>query len=280
MYVVTGATGNIGAELVRALAEGGQPVRAVVRDPARASLPAGVEAVTGDLNRPETLADALDGAHGMYLMPGYENLEELLALAGKAGLARVVLLSGGSAALADLGNAVSRYMTLSEQTVRESGLPWTFLRPRSFMSNALRWLPQLTTGDVVRAQFSWVRVAAVDPADIAAVAARALTGGDLDGRILDLTGPEALLPAEQVAVLAEVLDRPLVCRELDEEETRAELAATMPRAYAEAFTSFFIDGTLDESEVHPTVREVTGRPPRTFRQWAEAHADAFRTAAS
>ncbi|MEV0031916.1 NAD(P)H-binding protein [Nocardia sp. NPDC050793] len=277
MYVVTGATGNIGAELVRALAEDGQQVRAVVRDPARASLPEGVEAVTGDLNRPETLADALDGAHGMYLMPGYENLDELLALAGKSGLARVVLLSSGSAALADLGNAVSRYMTLSEQAVRESGLPWTFLRPRSFMSNALRWLPQLAAGDVVRAQFSWVRVAAVDPADIAAVAARALTGGDLDGRILDLTGPAALLPAEQVAVLAEVLDRPLVCRDLDEEETRAELTATMPRAYAEAFTSFFIDGTLDESEVHPTVREVTGRPPRTFRQWAEAHADAFRT---
>ncbi|MEV6391539.1 NAD(P)H-binding protein [Nocardia xishanensis] len=280
MYVVTGATGNIGAELVRALAADGQPVRAVVRDPARASLPEGVEAVTGDLNRPETLADALDGAQGMYLMPGYENLDDLLALAGKAGLARVVLLSSGSAALADLGNAISRYMTLSEQAVRESGLAWTFLRPRSFMSNALRWLPQLAAGDIVRAQFSWVPVAAVDPADIAAVAARALTGGELDGRILDLTGPEALLPAEQVAVLAEVLDRPLECRELDAEETRAELAASMPRAYAEAFTSFFIDGTLDESQVHPTVREVTGRPPRTFRQWAEAHADAFRNASS
>lgn len=277
MYVVTGATGNIGAELVRALAEDGQRVRAVVRDPARASLPDGVEAVTGDLNRPETLAEALDGAQGMYLMPGYEHLDELLVLAGKAGLARVVLLSGGSAALADLGNAVSRYMALSEQTVRESGLAWTFLRPRSFMSNALRWLPQLAAGDMVRAQFSGVRVAAVDPADIAAVAARALTGGDLDGRILDLTGPAALLPAEQVEILAEVLDRPLVCRELTDDETRAELAATMPRAYAEAFTSFFIDGTLDESEVHPTVREVTGREPRTFRQWAQAHADAFRT---
>ncbi|GAA5081757.1 NAD(P)H-binding protein [Nocardia iowensis] len=275
MILVTGATGNIGGELVTTLSEAGEQVRALVRDPSTATLPAGVEAVTGDLNRPETMADALDGAHALFLLPGYDNQADLLDRAKKAGVQRVALLSSASAALRNLDNAVSRYMTLSERAVRESELAWTFLRPRSFMSNALRWLPQLAVGDVVRVQFPDVRVGAIDPADIAAVAAKALTDGDLDGRILELTGPQALLPADQIAVLAAISDRPLVAEGLTTEETKAELAATMPQHYVDAFLSFFADGTLDEATLYPTVREVTGRAPRTFEQWARAHAAAF-----
>ncbi|MEV5837418.1 NAD(P)H-binding protein [Nocardia sp. NPDC052112] len=275
MILVTGATGNIGTELVAALSNSGAAVRALVRDPARAQLPAGVEAVTGDLNRPESLSEALDGVTAMFLLPGYADAPELLARAKKAGVAHIALLSGGSAALADMNNAVSAYMTQAERDVRESGLAWTFLRPRSFMSNALRWLPQLEQGDVIRAQFPDVPVAAIDPADIAAVAAVALTDSGLAGRILELTGPRALVPADQVAVLAGVLNRPLVCQGLTNAETRAELEASMPQHYVDAFWSFFVDGTLDESQVYPTVQEVTGREPRTFDQWAHEHAEAF-----
>ncbi|MEU2036955.1 NAD(P)H-binding protein [Nocardia amamiensis] len=275
MILVTGATGNVGAELVRTLSERDEQVRALVRDPAVAAFAPGVEAVTGDLNRPETLTDALDGVHGLFLLPGYNDLPDLLERAKKAGVRRVALLSGGSAALQDMDNAVSRYMTLSEQAVRESELSWTFLRPRSFMSNALRWLPQLAVGDIVRVQFPGVRVGAIDPADIAAVAATALTDGGLDGQILELTGPQALRPADQIAVLAAVLDRPLVTHDLSDEETEAELAATMPREYVDAFLQFFVDGALDEATLYPTVEQVTGRRPRTFEQWANAHAEEF-----
>jgi hypothetical protein len=63
---------------------------------------------------------------------------------------------------------------------------------------------------------------------------------------------------------------------LSNDETRAELEAGMPREYVEAFWNFYVEGTLDEATVYPTVPEVTGRPARTFAQWAEAHADAFR----
>ncbi|WP_327112699.1 NAD(P)H-binding protein [Nocardia sp. NBC_01730] len=276
MILVAGATGNIGAELVRTLSKQGVPVRALVRDQAKATLPSGVEAVTGDLNRPETLSEALDGVHGMFLLSGYNDLPDLLKRAKKAGVQRVALLSGGSAALQDLNNAVSRYMTLSERAVRASELAWTFLRPRSFMSNSLRWLPQLAVGDVVRVQFPDVRVGAIDPADIAAVAATALTDGGLDGQVLELTGPQALLPADQIAVLAAVLDRPLVAHALSNEETKAELVATMPQEYVDAFLGFFADGTLDEATLYSTVEQVIGRPPSTFAQWATAHADAFK----
>jgi len=77
------------------------------------------------------------------------------------------------------------------------------------MSNALRWLPQLSAGDVVRVPFANVRTAVVDPHDIAAVAAVALHQDGHDGRIYCPTGPQALFPADQVRVLAEVLDRDL-----------------------------------------------------------------------
>ncbi|MDQ7804284.1 NAD(P)H-binding protein [Amycolatopsis sp. A133] len=274
MYLVTGATGNVGSEVVSALAAAGAPVRALVRRP-DAELPDGAEAAVGDLNSPDGLTDALTGVEGVFLLSGYENMPGMLAQARDAGVRRIVLLSGGSAALADLDNAVSRYMTLSERAVRESGLDWTFLRPRAFMSNALRWLPQLRAGDTVRAQFPHVAAACIDPADIAAVAALALAGGH-EGLVHELTGPVAIRPAEQVEVLASVLGRDLRFVGLSDDETRAELAAAMPREYVEAFWSFYVDGTLDEATVYPTVGEVTGRPARSFAQWVEAHADAFR----
>ncbi|MDT7801191.1 MAG: hypothetical protein QOI78_4624, partial [Actinomycetota bacterium] len=120
-----------------------------------------------------------------------------------------------------------------------------------------------------------VAVACVDPFDIAAVAVQALAGGH-DGEILDLTGPAALRPADQVAVLAGVLGRDLRCVGLTNDETRAELEASMPREYVEAFWNFYVEGALDEATVHPAVPEVTGRPARTFADWAAAHADALR----
>ncbi|MEV6155234.1 NAD(P)H-binding protein [Nonomuraea sp. NPDC052129] len=276
MILVTGATGNVGSALVAALAQAGQGVRALVRDPRAATLPPGVQPVTGDLNEPGSLADALTGVRGVFLLPGYADMPGLLAQIRRAGVERVVLLSGGSAGQADMSNAVSRYMALSEQATRAAGVPWTFLRPRAFMSNALRWLPQLQAGDVVRVPFAGVAAATIDPADIAAVAALALTSDGHEGRIYELTGPDSLLPADQVAVLAKVLDRDLRCEGQPDEEARAQMEATMPVEYVDAFFSFYVDGTLDESQVLPTVQEVTGHPPRTFEQWARAHADAFR----
>jgi uncharacterized protein YbjT (DUF2867 family) len=116
-----------------------------------------------------------------------------------------------------------------------------------------------------------VRAACVDPHDIAAVAARALTTSGHENRIYELTGPESLLPAEQIAILAGVLGRNLQAIGLSDDETRAELEATMPTEYVEAFVSFYVDGTLDESQIHPDVADVTGRPARSFTQWAQAH---------
>jgi uncharacterized protein YbjT (DUF2867 family) len=185
------------------------------------------------------------------------------------------LQSSSSVPSGDMTNAVARYHILSEAAVRESGVPWTFLQPNTFMSNTLDWRSQLQAGDVVRAPFPDVPVATIDPYDVAAVAAAALTSEAHEGRSYRLSGPESLLPADRVGVLAKVLGRELRFEGQSDAEARAEMSQAMPAKYVDAFLSFFVDGTLDESAVLPTVEEVTGTPPRSFEQWAIAHADAF-----
>jgi uncharacterized protein YbjT (DUF2867 family) len=273
MIFVTGATGNVGRELVRVLAEAGEPVRALVRG--EAQLPAGAEAFVGDLNDARSLAGALDGVRAAHLLAGYDGLTELLSAMRDAGVERVTLQSSSGVPSGDMTNAVARYHILSEQAIRDSGVAWTFIQPNSFMTNALRWLPQMRAGDTIRLPFANVPIAVIDPADIAEVAAAALTTGRHEGRSYRVSGPESLLPAEQVAILANVLGRDLRFEPQSDEEARAEMSASMPSEYVDAFFSFFVDGTIDESTVLPTVEEVLGRPPRRFEDWVRAHAEAF-----
>jgi uncharacterized protein YbjT (DUF2867 family) len=276
MYLVTGATGNVGGAVVRALAGQGLPVRALVRDAARAKLPAGVTAAVGDLNDPDSLVPWLDGVEAAFVLPGYPDMPALYERLRDAGVKRAVQLSGSSAGSGDTTNAVTAMMEGSEAAARESGIAWTVMRPSAFMSNTLRWLPELKAGDVVRAPWGDIAVACIDAEDIAAVAVAAMTDGAHAGAVYRLTGERAMLPAEQLEVLGRVLGRPLRFEALTLEETRAQLEATMPEKYVHAFWDFYVDGSLDESLVLPTVEEILGRPPRTFERWAEAHAHEFR----
>jgi uncharacterized protein YbjT (DUF2867 family) len=277
VILVTGSTGNVGRELVRTLAAAGQEVRAVIRREAdRVALPPGVEGFIGDLDRPETLSPALEGVRGVHLLAGYKDMLGVLALIREAGVEHVVLQSSSAAPSGDLTNAVARYHILSEQAVRESGIAWTFLQPDSFMSNASQWAPQLRAGDVVRAPFPDIRIAMIDPYDVAAVSARSMTTSGHEGRSYRLSGPESLLPADRVAVLARVLGRDLRFEGQSNEEARAEMTRATPPEYVDAFFRFFASGDIDESQVLPTVQEVTGTPPRTFEQWVRAHEEVFR----
>jgi uncharacterized protein YbjT (DUF2867 family) len=275
VILVTGATGNAGGGVVNELLELGAEVRGLVREGAESKLPEGVEPAVGDLNDPESLSGPLEGVSAVFLLSGYDGIERSLELMRDQGVERVVLLSSSAAPTGDLDNAVARYHILSERAVSDSGLPWTFLRPNSFMSNALRWLPQLENGNVIHAPFADVPISTIHPDDLGAVAARALTTSEHEGRTYRLSGPEALRPAEQVVVLAKFSGRDLRFEAQSNEDARAEMEAAMPKAYVDAFFEFFVDGTVDETTVHPTVKEVTGRDPRTFEEWAEAHADAF-----
>jgi uncharacterized protein YbjT (DUF2867 family) len=290
--LVTGATGNVGGALVSALSAAGVRVRALVRDDAQARALADassaggvdgvdgvgrVEAVTGDLNEPESLVPALSGVRAMFLLPGYRDMPGVLDRARQAGVGHVVQLSGLSAASGDTTNAITAYMMRSEQAVTDSGLSHTIVRPSAFMSNALRWLDQLRTGDTVRTAFPDVANAVLDPTDLAAVAAAALLAPDqYAGQVLLPTGPAALRPADQVAILGTALGRPLRFEGLSDEQARKQMESDgTPEAYIAAFFDFYADGSLDESPVRDTVERITGRAPRTFADWAAANADAF-----
>ncbi|MEV4064368.1 NAD(P)H-binding protein [Nonomuraea dietziae] len=272
MFLVTGATGNVGSEVMQALRLAGAPVRALVRAPA--DLP--VEQVVGDLDRPDSLAAALAGVRGVFLLPGYRDMAGMTAELAKAGVERVVLLSSQAAVATDTTNPISAFMIASEAAVRGSGLAWTILRPAAFMSNTFRWRPQLGQGDLVRDAFGDVPIASIDPADIAAVTAKALLEPGHEGRAYSLTGPEALLPADRLRILGRALGRRLRFQALTEEEAWAQMSATTPTEYVKAFFSFYRDRTIDETTLHPTVEQVTGRPPRTFDQWATTHAWRFQ----
>jgi len=276
MYLVTGATGNVGSELVRALHAGGEAVRAIVHsNPADHVFPTGVDVRSGDLTDPSTLRDAWEGIRGVFLLPGYDQAPTFLRDARAAGVERLVLLSGGSAGSGDMSNAISAYMIASETAVRASGLSWTILRPSAFMTNALRWRDKLNAGNVLRLPFAGVRTAAIDPFDLAAVARAALLSDRHAERTYMPTGPESLLPADQVRILGEVLGRPLSVEAQPNEEARREMLATTPPQYVDAFFDFYVAGSLDESNVTPAVEQITGRRPRTFRDWAEAHRTEF-----
>ena len=211
---------------------------------------------------------------GLELGDGLKAREGVVAQARTAGVDRIVLLSGSSAATGDTSNAVSAYMLRSEGAVRRSGLPFTILRPFGFMSNALRWRDQLQAGDVVVEPFADVAVAVIDPADIGAVAASALLDSGHEGRSYVLSGPEALRPADRI--LGAALGRSLRVEPQSNEDARAQMTSQMPGEYVDAFFDFYVDGSLDESQVLPTVHEVLGRAPRAFEEWAAAHVEAFR----
>jgi uncharacterized protein YbjT (DUF2867 family) len=275
MILVTGATGNVGGELVRALAARGEAVRALARNPDRATFPAAAQVTAGDLGAPRSLTAALAAVSKVFLLGGFATLADVLRRARGAGAEHIVLLTSRCVVGGNPENAVTRMWLESEAAVKASGVPWTILRPSGFQSNALRWLPQLQRGDVVSAPWPDVPIAAIDPADIAAVAATVLTGPGHRDTVLTLCGPGPLTPGDQVQTLAQVLRRPLRYQPLSDGEARAQMAADTPAELIDAFFRFFSAGEFDDSPVVDTVRRVTGRPPHTFEQWAEAHAHLF-----
>ncbi|WP_433785353.1 SDR family oxidoreductase [Actinomycetospora sp. CA-101289] len=272
-FLVAGATGNVGAEVVRALVgQGVGEVRALSR---RGGAVGGAVPVVGDLADRAALADVWTGVDAVFLPAGQPDVAGLLADMRAGGVRRVVLLSTGAVVGGDLDNAVTRFNVVSEAAVRDAGLEWTVLRPSGFASNALQWVPQLAAGDVVREPFADVPVAVIDPADIGAVAALALTGDGLAGRSLRLTGPAATLPADRLAVLADLLGRDLHLEPEPDDAARRRMDAAMPPAYVDAFFRFFRGGEYDDSRVTSVVPDLLGRPARTFGQWARDHLDAF-----
>ncbi|MGV9668297.1 NAD(P)H-binding protein [Nocardia niigatensis] len=281
MLLLTGATGNIGRELTRVLDAEDLDFRALVRDPARAAtLPAHAEARLGDLDDPASLAPAMTGVTSLFLLVpgvGLDHTRNLLHAAERAGVGRIVMISSAHVLVEPLP-AMGSWHHERENLVRASGIPATILRPGGYMSNALEWIPALRAGDPILDPSGPGRFAPIDPADIAAVAARCLTEPGHTGAAYHLTGAECLTVGEQVAILARILDRDIKIREAatPEEAVAARFPNGAPPPLAKAIVEGFALMRADTVGARTdTVAELLGRPPHTFAEWCAAHREAF-----
>ncbi|WP_329203687.1 NAD(P)H-binding protein [Streptomyces sp. NBC_01435] len=278
MILVTGATGTIGREVVRGL-PADLAVRIMARDPARVrgAGPA-AEIVAGDFTDPASLAGVLQGIRTVFLVtnPDGDDDSGFLRSARSAGVRHVVKLSAAAVADSRAEDLITRWQRRNEDLLRESGMQWTLLRPRAFMSNTLSWARSVRSDDVVRALYGTSANACVDPRDVAEVAVRALTDDGHAGRIHTLTGPEAITAVQQTALLAELLRRPLRFEELEPVQARAALGARYPADIVEALLESAERGREgSKAEVDGTVAALLGRPAGTFRGWASDHLGAF-----
>lgn len=270
MILVTGATGNVGRNVVSQLLDARQQVRVLTRRPAAAAFPPQVEVIAGDLTQPGTLPAALDGTDRVFLFP--VQLAAFLDLARSSHLEQVVLLSSAAVTMT-APNAIADAHIDVEQAVVSSGLPHTFVRPGAFMANDLAWAASIKTKGIVRTPYGGAPSAPIDERDIAAVAVSALLGHGHAGRGYTLTGPEPLTPIERVRQLADVLGRPLHFEEQTPDDFRRE--TRMPAAIADSLLELLAARVGATVEITDTVSQVTGRPPYTYRQWAAHRAADF-----
>ncbi|MFC3500093.1 NAD(P)H-binding protein [Micromonospora krabiensis] len=278
MFVVTGATGNVGRTLVSRLAASGAAVTAVSRGRRPVAVPDGVRHHRADLHEPESLRPALAGAEAMFLLvegagAGLD-VPEILRVATAAGVKRIVLQSSQAVGTRP-GVASHAPLHAIEEVVRRSGLGWTILRPGGFASNAFAWVEPVRAGRMVAAPFGDVGLPVVDPDDIAEVAAVVLDGAH-EGRTYELTGPALSTPRQRVAELATALGEPIDFVEQTPDEAREQMLRFMPPPVVEGTLAILGAPTEQEQRISPDVATVLGRSPRPFAEWAARNIDAFR----
>jgi uncharacterized protein YbjT (DUF2867 family) len=285
MILVTGSTGLNGGELVRRLSAKGVPVRALVRNTAKAaplaSLP-NVEIFEGDLGKPETLAAALRGVDRAALMSSAEpTMQEVqssfIDAARLAGVQHVVKLSG---IIPDLDSPFrfARMHGEVEQRLEESGMAYTHLRAGEFMPSYFRQLPAILGRGIIALPMEDARIASVDIGDIAEVAAIVLTTSGHEGKTYPLTGPEALTMTEVAEKLSAATGKTIrYVNVAPEDAKQAQLAAGMPPYLVDALAELFAERRKGkESEVWPTIESVFGWRPASFGDFARRHAAVFR----
>lgn len=290
--LVTGATGIIGHHVVDRLVRAGEPVRALTRRPEAAEFPAEVEVVRGDLEAPETLSPALAEAERLYLFPSPRTAERIVELAKSAGVRRIVVLSSGAVT----GGFDTDFHFPVEQAVEASGLEWTHVRPGELAYNKVYlWAPMIRAERVVRyPNPDQIGVAPVHEADIADVAAAALLEDGHHGAAYTFTGPDQLTLRQQAAAIADALGEEIRFEDVSPDEARRILkgqggwaaanadmllgyeAYSEPQA-GEAMPEFTEEQLAEMLKPNPTaIEQVTGKPARTFHQWAHDHTADFR----
>jgi uncharacterized protein YbjT (DUF2867 family) len=282
LFLVTGATGNVGRRVVSELRSRGAAVRAFVRDPAKAAeiLPGDVEVAVGDFTAPDSLGRALTGVQRVFLTSanGPDEVAHETAVIDAAAAASVTLLVKLSALGAEVGSPLPGldWHGQIEQHLQQSGLPSVVLQANLFMSNLLASADAIAGGALPAPADDGV-VSFVDPADVAAVAAAVLIEGRALSEPLVLTGPAAVSHAEIAAELADVLGHPVRYIDLPPAAAhQAFLDGGLPPwlvAHLDGVYALIRNGSL--AVATDTVQRNLDRPAHSIGEWARANAELF-----
>lgn len=281
--VVTGATGQLGHLAVEALLRRGadpQDVVATGRDAAKLAPLAdlGVRTAVADYTDPESLRAAFEGADTVLLVSGSEvgqRVDQHRNVVEAATDAGVSLLAYTSIPRADTNDmALAREHRATEELIRESGLPFTFLRNSWYLENYLPQIPTYLEHGVVGAAGDG-RISGATRADYADAAAAAVLAGDSAGRIYELGG-ESFTLADLAAAIADASGKDVAAADVSVEQlTDILVGAGLPRGYAEILAD--ADAGIARGELEVTtgdLERLIGRRPTSYR---EAVADAVAT---
>ncbi len=283
MILVTGGTGMVGGEIVRLLSQDGIAARALTRNPQKAPNLPGITWATGDLAKPETLPAAFEGAKTVFLVSSIG--EDTVALqhnaieaARDAGVERVVKLSAFGATDHTIA-PICQWHYQIEQEMKASGMDWTILQPHHFMQNLLTQTEYIVNDGVVYSPSGDGKIPYIDARDVAAVAAVTLTKPGHQGKTYVITGSEALSYRQATEIISDTIGKPL--RFIDETPEM-----TQARREREGYSPVIIEGILAIGAyqraggrtvtITSVVADLTGRPPRTFAEFALDHAVVFR----
>ncbi|WP_338665680.1 NmrA/HSCARG family protein [Pararoseomonas sp. SCSIO 73927] len=279
--LVTGATGSIGRHVVTQLAARGADIRALVRDPAKANLPAGVEVAKGDLLDIGSLRRALEDASTLFLLNAVvpdEFTQALVALnlAREAGVERIVYLSViHSDVYVNVPHFAGKFGV--ERMIGRMGFSATILRPAYFMHNDLMVRDVVLNHGVYPMPLGDKGLTMADARDIAEIAAIELLRRDraaapLPSSTINVVGPQTLTGADVAAIWSGVLQRPVAYGGDDTAGLERNLQAFMPpwMAYDMRLMSerFLTDGMIPEPGDVERLTALLGRPLRSYRDFA------------
>src|SRR5215475_1894605 len=274
IMTITGATGAIGSLVVRQLIQRDYRPRVFVRDAEKARSLYGncVDVFVGDLADVATLKPALREADAVLLVnagPGLAARDAAAADVAKSeGVKHLVKLSSYDAGQ-NVGTGV--WHAEGETVVRSTGMPFTFVQPSGFMSNALFWASAIKHEGIVRSATGDGKIPFIHPQDIAGVATAVLTSREYDGMSLPITGPEALSYREMTDRIGAAIGKKLRFVSISEQEVRNEMAnRNDSNEIIDAHLSIYRairEGRL--AAVTDMVERVLRRKAITFDQWVQ-----------
>ena len=297
--LVTGATGTVGSEVVKQLVYSGQNIiRAAVHSQNKADKFKGdnktVDIVNIDYTKPESIADALNHVDKLFLVTVHapnivaaDISSNFVKEAKKNGCIKYIVKLSVMGADAELGTTIGRLHRQEEKIIEESGIPYTFLHPTSFMQNFVNiYGPTIKNKNAFYMPGGDAKVSFVDVRDIASVAAKVLlTEHDHDdddgrrhiGKAYDITGPEALSYCQVAEILSCATGKKISYVNISEADARRRMKDI-------GLEEWFINITLEQadnyrrgyaSQLSDAVELITGNKPISFAQFTKDYAEAF-----